>query len=123
MKYTCMLLFLFLFLSEDIVRSQHSQHLPPPRIYLVSVDIETQFDSIVWFSIPLTPNDYYIVAELTYHDPVNPGASYLHMSARPLPILFILTIINNTASARKTNRLCGLGRTSRWNSESGSGKF
>lgn len=64
MKYTCMLLFLLLFLSEDIARSQ--EFYPPPRVYLVSVDIETQFDSIVWYSLPLQPDDYYYVGEYSY---------------------------------------------------------
>lgn len=97
MKYTYLLLFLFLFLAEDFVRSQIVY--PPPRIYLVSVDIETQFDSIVWFSIPMMPNDYYIVAELTYLDPINPGASFSEIGSTTNT--FYLNNNYNTASAEK----------------------
>jgi hypothetical protein len=61
MKYTWILLFLLLIFTG---RHGYSQ-IPAPRIYLVTVDIETQFDSIVWSSIPLDfSTDYYVVAEL-----------------------------------------------------------
>jgi hypothetical protein len=96
MKYTCILLFLFLFLAEEI----YSQ-LPPPRRYLVTVSIETQYDSVVWFSIPLTPNDYYIVAQLTSNDPMNPDPLYLPISSA-VTDTFYSNNNNNTASAEKS---------------------
>ncbi len=53
MKYTCILLFLLLFFIGATV---YSQILPAPDIYLVTVSIESQFDSIVWYSIPIGSN-------------------------------------------------------------------
>jgi hypothetical protein len=69
MKYTCILLFLLLFFVEDCVYSQ----LPKPKIYLVTVDIESQMDSIVWYSIPIDPAwDYYVVGENIESSPGQP---------------------------------------------------
>jgi hypothetical protein len=59
MKYTWILLFLLLFLA----RGYSQEQLPKPRIYLVTVNIESQMDSIVWYSIPLDPaRDFYSLA-------------------------------------------------------------
>jgi hypothetical protein len=69
MKYTCTLLLLLLFIAEDTYSI-----FPPPRIYMVSVDIETQFDSIIWYSLDLQPDDFYRVGEYE-NNPLNPGGS------------------------------------------------
>jgi hypothetical protein len=96
MKYTWFFIFLLLFFAQDYV---HSQLLPAPRIYLVTVDIESQLDSIIWESIPLDPTrDYYIVAELKSPDIVNPGESYLPISPGILDTFYINNNDNTTSS-------------------------
>lgn len=75
MKYTWIFLFWLLFIFKGSLFSQTP--LPAPRIYLVTVDIETQFDRLIWYSIELMPNEYYVVAQLKYADPSNPAPSYI----------------------------------------------
>jgi hypothetical protein len=76
MKYTWILLFLLFIYVEDYAYSQ----LAKPRLYLVSVDIESQKDSIVWYSIVLDPTrDYYMVGERQEPYPGRPD-SYLPVS-------------------------------------------
>jgi hypothetical protein len=76
MKYTWILLFLLLFFVEDFVYSQ----LQKPKIYLVTVSIESQLDSIIWYSIPLDlTRDYYIVGARQDTFPGSPD-SYLPVS-------------------------------------------
>ncbi len=77
MKYTCILLLLFHFFSEENVKSQ--EYLPPPKLFMVTVDIESQLDSIIWYGIALQPNDYYIVAES--YRPMIQGPPTLPVSA------------------------------------------
>jgi hypothetical protein len=48
-------LILVLFLTNNYSHGQ----LPAPRIYLVTVNPETGYDSITWFDIPSPPNDYF----------------------------------------------------------------
>jgi hypothetical protein len=96
MKYTCIFLFLLLFFAQDYVRSQQ---LPAPRIYLVTVDIESQSDSIIWESIDLNPStDYYEVAELLPPDIADPGGSYISVGSN-IPNTFYVNNNDNTSSS------------------------
>jgi hypothetical protein len=94
MKYTWILLFLLLFFVQE---NGHSQMLPAPRIYFVTVDIESQFDHISWYSIPLGPNDYYTVAELLAPNPGQPE-SYIPVSSG-ISDTFCININLNTTSS------------------------
>ena len=74
MKYTWILLFLLLIITEGNI---HSQKLPAPQIYLVTVTIESQLDSIIWYSIPLDPAwDHYVVAERLDPSPGQPESYF-----------------------------------------------
>jgi len=99
MKYTWILLFLLLFIVEGYIHSQ--TYLPAPRIYLVSVDIESQFDSIIWYSIPLDPTrDYYIVVERIDPSPGQPD-SYIPVFSQGILDTFYLNNNLNTTSLEK----------------------
>ncbi len=95
MKYTSFFLFLLLFCVQE---NANSQLLPAPTVWLVSVSIETQQDSIVWFSIDLEPNDYYLVAQLKSPDVVNPGESYLPISPGLLDTVYLNNNDNTSSS-------------------------
>jgi hypothetical protein len=97
MKYTWILLFLLIFFTEDNI---HSQKLPAPRIFLVTVTIESQLDSIIWYSIPLDPtNDYYAVAERL--DP-SPGQPESYFTVIPnISDTFCLNNNLNTSASEK----------------------
>jgi hypothetical protein len=66
MKYTCLFSFLLLFFANDFLQAQ----IPAPPIYLVTVDPETGYDSIVWIDPHSPLIDYFAVA---YRIPPSPG--------------------------------------------------
>jgi hypothetical protein len=89
MKYTWILLFLLVFFTEGNI---HSQVLPAPRLYLVTVAIESQLDSIVWYSIPIPPldpsRDYYNVVERIDPSPGQPE-TYIPVSSALLDTFYV----------------------------------
>jgi hypothetical protein len=98
MKYTWILLILLLIITEDNI---HSQKLPAPRIYLVTVAIESQLDSIIWFKIPAPPfdptRDYYVVAERLDPSPGQPE-SYNQISPGILDTFYLNNNVNTSSS-------------------------
>jgi len=61
MKYTWLFLFLLPFFSEEFLQAQPNA-IPAPPLYLVTVDPETGYDSIVWID-PRSPLiDYFAVS-------------------------------------------------------------
>jgi hypothetical protein len=98
MKYTWIILFLLLLFVQENV---HSQMFPAPRIYFVTVDIESQFDSIVWMNIPAPPFDpsldYYIVAELIAPNPGQPE-TYIPVSPGIFNTFYVNNNLNTTSS-------------------------
>ncbi len=70
---------LVLLLSNNAVYGQFL--LPAPRLYLVTVNPETGYDSITWFSIPAPPTDYYTVAVRVHPFSGQPGDIYMAITS------------------------------------------
>jgi len=94
MKYTWICLVLLLFFIKGFTQVPS---LPAPFIYLVTVDIESQLDSIIWKSIPLDPSrDYYIVSERIDPIPGRPD-TYLPVSPGVLDTFYINNNLNTVS--------------------------
>lgn len=73
MRYTYYFFIWLLIVFELPVRAQ--QFPEAPRLYYVTVDPETGFDKIVWYSSPSSITDYYKVVIFEIVDPSAPAAS------------------------------------------------
>ena len=80
-------LMLVLLLTNNTAYGQ----LPAPHMYLVTVNPETGYDSIIWQSIPLSPNtDYYSVAIRLVPAP-GMGDSYMPITTAILDTFYVNT--------------------------------
>ncbi len=70
----------------------YGQLLPAPRLYLVTVNPETGYDSITWFSIPAPPNDYYTVAVRVSPFSNNPGEIFMPIMSNIQDTVYVNSI-------------------------------